>query len=290
MSDTRNCLYSDQAVALALHALEPGDEDVLARHVPECATCQTLVRQTQDVVWGLAAEAEQVQPPARLRESLMAAVASTEQVPVEQRERPWIGEPTAPSVRAAAALPRQTAAPSPDVLRRASVSDVVGYSPRRRKIIILITAAVALAGVGGVTAELLQRASHEERYGLAAVSPEVTRIFTDLDRSGARHAVLYAPDGQAKAAVVQFPDTRKVMPLRLAANLAKDTVYVLWGLDDGVARALGTFDVAAPSETMLTVSAPEPSQQFTRYAISIERGRIAPLSPGLVVAEGKVAG
>src|ERR1700712_3865612 len=100
MTGDQQCQYAEQAVALALHALEPGDEDVLSRHVPQCTVCQELVRQTQDGVWGLAAEADQVSPPARLRESLMAAVATTEQLPPEQREQPWVTtEPAAVPVR-----------------------------------------------------------------------------------------------------------------------------------------------------------------------------------------------
>jgi hypothetical protein len=157
-------------------------------------------------------------------------------------------------------------------------------------LVILATVAVAVAGVAGVTSVLVQRAQQEERAALIAPSPQVAQILADLDRSGARHAVLHSPDGQVAAAVAQFPDARKVMPLRLAANPVKDTVYVLWGLGDGPARALGTFDVAAPSETMVAVGAPGPSVRFASYAISIENGRTAPVSPGLVVASGQVAG
>lgn len=291
MSGDRDCMHVEQAVALALHALEPGDEDLLTRHVPECAACQEMVRQTQDVVWGLAAEAEQVQPPPRLRESLMTAVESAEQLPLEQRERPWSsGEPEAPPIPEAGGLPRSTRPRSPDMPQRVSAASLMGDTPRRRMIAILATVAVALVGVVGVTWELVQRAEQQERAALIAPSPEVTRILADLDRSGARHAVLHSPDGQVAAAVAQFPDARKVIPLRLAANPVKDTVYVLWGLGDGSARALGTFDVAGPSESMLTVGALDSSVQFTRYAISIENGRTAPLSPGLVVASGQVAG
>jgi hypothetical protein len=291
MTGDRECLYADQAVALALHALEPADEDALTQHVPQCLSCQELVRQTQEVVWGLAAEAEQVDPPARLRESLMAEVATTEQLPPEQREQPWsTGEPARPSVPEARTLSGSTSHRALDAPRSVSASSFITGSPRRRLLAVLATVAVALAGVGGVTFELVQRAEHEERAALVAPSPEVTRILADLDRSGARHAVLHSPDGQVAAAVAQFPDTRKVMPLRLAANPPRDTVYVLWGLGDGPARALGTFDVTAPSETMLTVGAPSASVQFASYAISIENGRTAPVSPGLVVASGQVAG
>jgi hypothetical protein len=274
-----------------LHALEPADEDVLTQHVPQCVICQELIRQTQDVVWGLAAEAEQIDPPSRLRESLMAAVVSTDQLPLDQREQPWsTGEPSVPSVPEARTLAGSLPPRALDARRSVSASSLIGGSPRRRMLAILATVAVALAGVGGVTFELVQRAQQQERAALIAPSPEVTRILADADRAGARHAVLHSPDGQVAAAVAQFPDTRKVMPLRLAANPPADTVYVLWGLGVGPAKAIGTFDVKAPSETMLTVGSPTDSAQFASYAISIENGRAAPASPGLVVASGQVVG
>lgn len=291
MSGDRECLYAAQAVGLALHALEPADEDALTHHVPQCVICQELVRQTQDVVWGLAAEAEQVDPPAGLRVSLMAAVAMTEQLPLDQREQPWsAGEPDALAVPAVRTLPRESSHRALDAPRPASASSAIGGSPRRRMITVLVTVAVALAGVGGVTFELAQRAQQQERAALVAPSAEVARILADLDRSGGQHAVLYSPDGQVAAAVARFPSTRKVMPLRLAPNPAPATVYVLWGLGDGPAKAIGTFDVTAPSESLLTVGPQAPPALFASYAISIENGRTAPATPGLVVASGQVAG
>lgn len=289
MTGDRACQYSDQAVALALHALEPGDEDVALQHVPQCVICQEVVRQTQDVVWGLAAEAEQTEPPARLRENLMAAVADIEQLPPEQREQPWsTHEVDVPSTSQVRSSSGSSPPLLPDSPRPVPASALAGGWPRRRLLVVLATAAVALAGVFAIAVNLAQRAQQEQ--AALAPSPELTRILARLELSGARHAVLHSPDGQVAAAVAQFPNARKVMPLRLAANPAHDTTYVLWGLGEGPARVIGTFDVAAPSENMITVGPPNATVQFASYAISIENGRIAPISPGLVVASGQVAG
>jgi hypothetical protein len=221
----------------------------------------------------------------------MAAVAATEQLPPEQREEPWsANQPPAVAVRESRNVPGSSPQRPGSAPKAVTTSGFMGGSPRRRLIAVLATVAVALTGVSGVAFVLIQRAQQEERAALAAPSPEVARILTDLDRSGAKHAVLHSPDGQVAAAVAQFPDSRKVMPLRLAANPVRDTVYVLWGLGDGPARAIGTFDVSGPSENMVTVGASNTSTQFASYAISIENGRTAPVSPGLVVASGQVAG
>jgi hypothetical protein len=285
-SPEQRCPHAEQAVGLALHALEPADEDLLANHVPRCAVCQEMIRQTQDVVWGLAAEAEQHEPPARLQSNLMAAVAATEQLPPELRERPWTVQPAEPAPRPGPAVdgrprPADGAPAAADLARQA----------RRRLIALVATFVVGVAGIGAVTYELVERARQQDQTSLAAPSPEVVQLLAEADRAGARHAVLHAPDGKVIAAVAQFPDNgRQVMPIELPANQVDHTTYVLWGLGSGSAKALGTFDVPAPSETMLPVRKPGTGEngEFAIYAISIENGRGIPLSPGLVVASGRV--
>lgn len=292
MNPQPRCPHADQAVGLALHALEPADEDLLADHVPHCAVCQEMVRQTQDVVWGLAAGAEQHEPPARLHADLMAAVADTEQLPPECRERPWVVEQPVPDERA----PR----PGPAGDGRSRLADGVPVNrsadlarqARRRLLALVATLVVGIAGIGAVTFQLIERDRMQNQASLAAPSPEVVQLLADADRAGARHAVLHAPDGKVIAAVAQFPEaSRQVMPIQLPANQADRTVYVLWGLGSGAPTALGTFDVAAPSETMLPVRQPRSpgeSAEFAVYAISIENGRATPATPGLVVASGRV--
>lgn len=288
MNPEPRCPHAEQAVGLALHALEPADEDLLDNHVPRCAVCQEMIRQTQDVVWGLAADAEQHEPPARLHTELMAAVAATEQLPPELREQPWVVEPAEPAVRPGPAGDGRSRLADGSPANRAAE---LARQTRRRLIALVATFVVGMAGIGAVTYELVERARQQDQTSLAAPSPEVVQLLAEADRAGARHAVLHAPDGKVIAAVAQFPETgRQVMPIQLPANEADHTTYVLWGLGAGSAKALGTFDVAAPSETMLPVRQPGAGEngEFAIYAISIENGRAMPASPGLVVASGRV--
>ena len=87
------CTRTEQAVGWALHALEPDEEIAVERHVPTCPDCSAAVRDTQAVMAQLATAVEQVDPPARLRASILDAAAATPQV------RPQ-------AARAAAALAR----------------------------------------------------------------------------------------------------------------------------------------------------------------------------------------
>ena len=82
------CTRTEQAVGWALHALEPDEEIAVERHVPTCADCSAAVRDTQAVMTQLATAVEQVDPPARLRASILDAAAATPQVrPRSRRSR-----------------------------------------------------------------------------------------------------------------------------------------------------------------------------------------------------------
>src|SRR4029079_9525893 len=74
------CTRTEQAVGWALHALEPAEEIAVERHVPTCADCSAAVRDTQAVMTQLATAVEQVDPPARLRASILDVAASTPQL------------------------------------------------------------------------------------------------------------------------------------------------------------------------------------------------------------------
>src|SRR5690349_23076996 len=88
------CTRTEQAVGWALHALEPDEEIDVERHVPTCAECRAAVRDTQAAMAQLATTVEQVEPPERLRASILDAAAATTQA------RPPVGPPS-PRPRAA---------------------------------------------------------------------------------------------------------------------------------------------------------------------------------------------
>ena len=72
--------FDELAVGWALHALEPEDEAVFARHLPGCARCAETVAETTAVMAAMATDLPQAAPSEGLRSRLQAAVAGTEQV------------------------------------------------------------------------------------------------------------------------------------------------------------------------------------------------------------------
>lgn len=280
MTASRNqpCPLTEQAVGWALHALEPDEEMAVLLHVPQCATCQSAVQETDAVLSSLGAAVEQVDPPASLRDAILSAAVDTPQVPSGQA--PLSGRP-APAVPA---QPRhrldEPTGPVPPPRPR------VSWLNRRR----LVAASVALIGVlavGGLAVRTTQLEQQSE--ALTAQAQSIADLMGQLDRPGVRHAMLAdVSTGATTAAVVVVDGKRQVYVVSLPDN-SKDNTYVLWGLRTGADPApLGPFEVTSGDKGVHTVGGVNGTDGFTDYAISIEPGHTAPAKPTTVVAKGQV--
>jgi anti-sigma-K factor RskA len=283
------CTRTEQAVGWALHALEPDEEIVVEHHVPTCGDCSAAVRDTQAVMTQLASAVEQVDPPARLRASILDAAAATPQVrpqvanqppPMPAPRSPRAPRPAGPAGPAPSG-PRPTSPPSGGRSRR--------LSPGR--LVMAAVAAVAVVAVGGLGLRTvqLQQQTVQLQQQLDTASTQVsstTALVQDLARPGNSHALLARPDGTAVAAVVLAGSQRTVYTIGLAANSA-DQTYVLWGLKDtsSAPQPLGVFDVDEHDAAPQAVGSPD-RQPFGAYAISLEPGRTPPTVPTDVVASG----
>lgn len=306
------CTRTEQAVGWALHALEPDEELDVERHVPTCPECSAAVRETQAVMTQLASAVEQVDPPARLRASILDAAAATPQVrpqlpPQPPTPAPRSGpagpagarpagpadprstRPTGPAGDPRSTRPAGPAGPAPGGSRPTSPQP--GGRRSSRRLVMAAVAAVAIVAIGGLglrTVQLQQEAVLLQQQ-LDTASSQVsstTALVRDIARPGNTHALLARPDGTAVAAVVLAGSQRTVYTIGLAANSA-DQTYVLWGLKDASSapEPLGVFDVDQSAAAPQSVGSPG-QQPFGAYAISLEPGRTPPTVPTDVVASG----
>lgn len=255
-----DCPVVQQAVGYALHALEPDEELVVAAHIPGCAICQAAVRDTEEVVAGLGAGSEPVDPPPSLRVSLMAAVAETPQVrPLAQDVRPTEPRRVEPVDRGR--LPSSWLT--------------------RRRLVAAALALIAVVAVGG----LAVRSAQTE----PVPNPQTAaQVIDQLVPPGTRHAVLATANGATVGAVVLQQGQREVITVGMPAN-PTDHTYVLWGVRaQGAPVPLGTFDVNAPDPKIRSVGSGADNDGFTAYAVSLERGHMAPAAPSSVMAEGRL--
>jgi hypothetical protein len=269
------CPMNPEAVAWALHALEPDEELAVRAHLPGCSSCRAIVRDTEQIVGALGTQVEQVEPPARLRGDILAAATRSPQVHTDPR----------PPDLAEAAL--RTGG---EGSARGGRPARAGRRPRmtgRRRLVAAAVAAVAVLGVGGLGVYTAQ--VQQQRDSQIAQAQSLADLVTQLDRPGSTHATLSTSGGEAVAAVVTTPTDRTVVTAGLPPNDHDATIYVLWGLGAGDPRPLGTFDVAAPEAGLHDMGAVTGQPAFAQYAISLEPGRAMPAAPTVVVASGAVS-
>lgn len=253
------------AVGWALHALEPEDAELFARHLEGCARCRQVVEETTEVMAALAGAAPSAVPPPALGERLRAEVARTPQ------DTP--AAPAAPATRPVAP-PAPAAAPAPAAIP----------VPRRRWTAVLVAAAVAaVVGLGGWTAVLV-----DDRNEAQQAAASEAALVEQLLRPGPATVVpVAAPDGHTVATLLTRDDGVQLISHGLDANDRDAETYVLWGLDQGTPKALGTFDVTEDGLQLRTLEV-EGADDFPGYGISLEPGQRAPEAPTDVVARGSL--
>jgi Anti-sigma-K factor rskA len=271
--ELRSCPMNDQAVAWALHALEPDEEQAMRTHLPGCRSCRDMVRETELLMGELGASVEPADPPARLRDNILAAAAETPQArPVETSVAE---EPDSGGVATGGAVVRPASSHGP---RR--------WTGSRRR---LVAAAVAVVAVLGAAGGLVVHNMQGQQRDVQIAQPQtLDGLVGQLQGPGTSRATLSTSAGEAVAAVLVSPSERTVVTAGLAPNNRADTTYVVWGLGSGDPRPLGAFDVLAPGPGVHEVGAVAAGPAFSSYAISLEPGRSLPATPTTVVASGAV--
>lgn len=287
----RPCPREQEAVGLALHALEPEEEVDALLHLTQCASCRAALRDAEHVLRGLGSAVEAVEPPPTLRDEIVAAAERTPQSSGALRSHSPEPVPSG-KVPPRAARPRAPQQPAADRSRRGGERPATGPTGRRtwlsaraRRVAAASLALVGVLTVGG----LAVRAAQLEQQRDAAVSQaqSIADLMARLDEPGTAHAVLAAPDGSTVGAVLVADGQRRLVTVGLPPNSADET-YVLWGIRNQTPVPIGTFDVGTSDPGLERLGSPSEAGSFSGYAISIEPGRVAPATPTDVVAQGQV--
>jgi RNA polymerase sigma-70 factor (ECF subfamily) len=291
MSGAPQCPKAQLAVGWALHALEPEDEAVVVEHLPTCHICREAVQQTEELIGLLAASGPTIAPSAELRGKVLEAVSAAEQTPRDKRKKPWLqpsGVPEGRDItvgwhqgsgadRGMAALAAERLAAQRQLARR------------RRVRLLLITAIIAILGVGALVYQqfqLVKQGQHVE----ATQPGQLNQIVNQIRAPGAQFAVLNTPGGDPVAGVQISGTQRQVLPFALKPNTPSANRYVLWGIDGARPVPIAWFDVTASNRSLRPVGPPVlPNESYRVYVISIEAGPRLPSSPNLIVASGQVA-
>jgi hypothetical protein len=277
------CAMNEQAVALALHALDPDEENAVRTHLPHCRSCQQTVRSTESIMGSLGASVPQIDPPDRLRSSILARVAETPQDRADTIANRTGSSPRTPR--------RATPAPRPGERddQRGNRPSNPGDIPRRliraarRRVIAVAVAVVVVLGFGGITAYTAQL--QQQRDVQAAQTQALADLITHWGQPGIGHATLQSNQGQPVAAVLATRSGPTVVTSGLPPNRRDTSTYVLWGINAAGPHPLGAFDVTTGVAAHAIATA---DTGYSAYAISLEPGRVMPGSPTTVVASGPI--
>lgn len=263
----------DLAAPFVLGALDADEMDAVRAHLAACAAPHAEFAELGSVVPVLAASVPQVEPPAGLKDRLMAAAAAD----LEARRAatpPVASEPAAPApipiaVTAAVAAPTPVAAPAPvaaptpvAVLPRRSSGPAIGSWVMR------IAAVLAIALLGGWNLLLQGQLADSRTY-----EQHVAAVLDVAGREGSLTAVLTAEGGDGPSGLAAISASGEVtLAMRDLAATTGGQVYEAWVIgSDGVPAPLGSFQVGATGTAFFTGDG-LPAQPGIVLALTLEPG------------------
>lgn len=285
-----HAVFDELAVGWALHALEPEDEALFVRHLPDCARCARTVSETSEVMAALATDLAAAEPSADLRDRLRDAVERTEQMRLPVPDSvPDLADLDGLDVfdePVAEPAPARRATGFPHYEHIGSGAPPVPPSWRRLLPTALVAAAVIAILALGSWNVMLSEARSSAETAAAQQSGVIDKL---LQPGHATIARLSDDGGHPVATVVARQGSMQVVTDGLAVNDTSRFVYVVWGMRDDTATALGTFDVERSQMDLRPVGSDATGLDgYPAYAISLEQGHEAPKVPSDVVAHGQV--
>jgi anti-sigma factor RsiW len=268
--------------AFVLGALTPEESAAVREHLAACPEAHAEVAELGSVVPALFETIEQVQPPAGLKDRILAAAAA------EQRATgvPQAAAPQRAVDTQAAADTDRDIKPFPAADRQRRGWDI-GALFRRPIWAGIAAAAVAVAiALGALSLQL-----RSEIDGLTAYKNGVVEVLEEAARPGAELAVLTAPEGAAgpTGLAAVGADGSVAMVMRDLAPTTGSQVYEAWLIGaEGTPIPIGSFTVDAGRSASFTTAHPTLGSGVT-VALSLEPAAGA-TTPTVVVAAGTARG
>lgn len=290
----------DLAAPFVLGALDADEADAVRGHLASCAEPHLEFAELASVVPVLAASVDVFEPPASLKERLMAAAAAD----LEARRRVTSARQLVSPVAAApvVAAPGAAAPVVPDVAPLAGPTPI-GARPATRPVVVMprrssgtsfggwamrIAAVLAIAVLGGwnllLQGQLQTARSYEENVAavldVAGQEGALTAVLTAEGAGGPTGLAAVSADGAVMLAMRDLPAT------------SGDQVYEAWIIgSDGVPAALGGFKVGDAGTAFFTGDG-QPTEPGAVLALTLEPapGATQPTSPVISLGTATAAG
>jgi hypothetical protein len=280
------------AAAYVLGALEPAEEAAVREHLQTCAERHHEFAELGGVVPYLVElpGLELVEPPASLRDRIMAAAAAdlaertATASPVPAESTPRLAEAPAASAASPVAAPPPAAASPGPTLPFPSAAE--RSAPRRTSPLAWaarIAAVVAIVILGGWNLVLQGQLSDARAYDRA-----VAAVIDAAGKPGSQIVVLTpTKDSRGAGIAAVAPDGSVVMAMRDLPATAGSQVYEAWVIAAGSPAPVpvGSFTVGQAGTAAFTTT-PVTTPPGSTIALSLEPGPGSTTPRGTIVATG----
>ena len=280
------------AAAYVLGALEPAEEAAVREHLQTCAEPHDEFAELGGVVPYLVElpGLELVEPPASLRDRIMAAAAAdlaertATASPVPAESTPRLAEAPAASAASPVAAPPPAAASPGPTLPFPSAAE--RSAPRRTSPLAWaarIAAVVAIVILGGWNLVLQGQLSDARAYDRA-----VAAVIDAAGKPGSQTVVLTpTKDSRGAGIAAVAPDGSVVMAMRDLPATAGSQVYEAWVIAAGSPAPVpvGSFTVGQAGTVAFTTT-PVTTPPGSTIALSLEPGPGSTTPRGTIVATG----
>jgi anti-sigma factor RsiW len=260
----------DLAAAYVLGGLEPAEEAAVREHLRTCTEPHAEFAELGGVVPYLALDIELVEPPASLRDRVMAAAAA-DLAARRSQTRPTGVVPPATTV---AAPPIAFPSASERTARRAARIGVGPWAGR-------IAAVLAIVVLGGWNLLIQNQLAAANRYEQAVAS-----VIAAASHPNSQTVVLTTDKGSRPAGIAAVgPDGRVVIAMRNLPATAGGQVYETWVITAKKPVAIGGFTVGSDGTVSFTTRpAQTPAGSIIAVTLEPRAGQTAPEGP--IVAQG----
>ncbi|ASO21550.1 anti-sigma-K factor RskA [Actinoalloteichus hoggarensis] len=291
------CEHHETAVGWALSSLAPDEAARFAEHLPSCARCRGTVAETEELGALLGEAVPAAEPPAGMRDRMLARIAEVDQEPGPPPPHPPAEVPVATRHQsdgtASAGATRPPGGPG-ERARRPGWPERPRRRGRAAVALLAVAVAVLAAASAGLGLRLVEVHRQQEVQARQAASMETAlRVAADPDM---HRIVLHDPAQQTAAVLFATGAHGAVVSTGLPRNEA-DQMYVLWALQGDQPVPMAGFEVGAEQERMPTQTLrwshdmTEDMASVTAFAISSEPDGDMPDAPsGDIVASGPMSG
>ncbi|HEU5103275.1 MAG TPA: anti-sigma factor [Roseiflexaceae bacterium] len=291
----------DSLPAFVLGTLDVDEALLVNAHVMRCSACRAEVESFQEVLIGLPYVATPREPPAHVKQQLLARIAATAQ---PASPRPRVAAPRWMQLVTGAALALSLAFGAMLYDTNSRLGAIGGTLAESQRSIAAMTNQLeqnqqALVRLDGQRAEVqknlddMSRQYQQAQATLADMQAQLAQdrqITVFISAPQTVHRVLDGADQRAHATMYMQPNNRQaVLVVEGMPHAEPGKVYQFWLAKPGVQVPSETFNVSDDGLAVVRITAPTPVNQYDQVMVTVEQANGASLPSDQVVLSGSLA-